>query len=60
MTIKEMREAAGMTQKQFAEYFLVTKSAVEKWERGQPECPEHLRALIEYKLIGENKIKKDG
>ncbi len=59
MTIKEMRKAAGMTQKQFADYFSVTKSAVEKWERGQPECPEHLRSLIEYKLISEKKIEKE-
>lgn len=57
MTIREMRQAAGMTQNEFAEYIGVTKSAVEKWEYGH--APEHIRALIEYKLLGEGKIKKE-
>ena len=59
MTIKEIRNAAGMTQAALAEYIGVTKSAVEKWERGCPECPEAMRALIEYKFINEGIIKKE-
>lgn len=60
MTIKEMREAAGMTQAAFAAYIGCTKSCIEKWEYGKPDCPEYVRQLIEYKLRGEGKIKKDG
>lgn len=58
MTIKELRAASNMTQKAFAEYIGVNKSTVEKWEYGNPDCPEYVRALIEYKLKGENKIVK--
>ena len=60
MTIKEIREAAGMTQAAFAQYVGCTKSCVEKWEYGKPDCPEYVRRLIEYKLRGEGKIKKGG
>lgn len=55
MKIKELRLASGMTQKAFAEYVGVNKSTVEKWEYGKPECPEYVRALIEYKLKNEKK-----
>lgn len=60
MTIKEIRTMSGMTQAAFADYIGVNKSSVEKWERGS--CPEHLRALIEYKAThdGTIKTKKDG
>lgn len=52
MTIKELREASGMTQKAFAEYVGVSKRTVEGWESNHP-CPEYVRALIEYKLTNE-------
>lgn len=56
MTIKELRAASGMTQKAFAEYIGTSKRTVEGWESNHP-CPEYIRALIEYKLKGENIIK---
>lgn len=59
MNIKDIRKAAVMTQTAFAEYIGVTKSTIEKWERGCPECPEAMRALIEYKLLHEGIIKKE-
>ena len=60
MTIKEIRTASGMTQAAFAEYIGVNKSSVEKWERGS--CPEHLRALIEFKATHDGTVdnKKTG
>ena len=57
MTIKELRKASGMTQKAFAEYIGVSKRTLEGWEHNHP-CPEYIRALIEYKLIAENKIPR--
>ena len=61
MTIKELRTRSGMTQKAFAEYFGVSKRAVENWEGGQRQCPEYLLDLMQYKLEKEGKIeqKKD-
>ena len=55
MTIKEMRQAAGMTQKAFAEYIGVGKRTLEAWENTY-SCPEYIRALIEYKLTHEKII----
>lgn len=57
MTIKELRTAAGMTQKAFSEYFGFSKRTVENWEGGQRACPEYLTNLIRYKLEREGLIK---
>ena len=56
MTLKELRQASGMTQKEFSEYFGMSKRAVESWEGGTRKCPEYLLKLIEYKLTNEGKI----
>ena len=55
-TIKEIRAKTGMTQKAFAEYFGVSKRAVENWEGGQRQCPDYLLNLMQYKLEKENII----
>lgn len=56
MTFKELRQQSGMTQKAFSEYFQIPKRTIEEWDRGARKCPEYLIALMEYKLIKENKI----
>lgn len=56
MLITEMRKVAGMTQAAFADYIGVSKSSIEKWEA--KGCPEHLRALIEYKLKHEGLLNE--
>ena len=56
MTLKELRMATGMTQKAFAEYFGISKRAVEQWEGGQRKCPEYLLNLMIYKLKNEGLI----
>lgn len=57
-TIKDLRSAAGMTQKEFAEYFGMSKRNVENWEGGLSNCPPYLLALIEYKLQKEGLLKE--
>ena len=52
--IKDLRTATGMTQKAFAEYFGISKRAIESWEGGQRECPKYLSELMKYKLEKEN------
>ena len=59
MNIKELRTASGMTQKAFSEYFHIPKRNIENWESGTRAAPPYLVELIEYKLISENKIKKE-
>lgn len=60
MTIKHLREASGMTQKAFSEYFGISKRSIENWEGGKRECPAYLSELIEYKLVHEGLIKMEG
>ena len=46
MTIKEMRTAAGMTQKAFSEYFGIPKRTVEDWCRGVAKCAPYIRRMM--------------
>lgn len=56
MNAKELREASGMTQKSFSEYFAIPKRTVEDWDAGRRKCPEYLLSLMEYKLRNEGII----
>lgn len=61
MTIKEMRTAAGMTQKAFSEYFGIPRRTVQDWESEKPtaktaRCQPYVAALMEYKLRKEGLI----
>ena len=59
MTVKELRTATGMTQKAFADYFGISKRAIESWEGGKRECPKYLLLLMEYKLKHEGLIRDE-
>ena len=56
--IRELRKAAGMTQKAFSEYFGISKRNIENWESGTNQCPKYLIDLIEYKLHNEGLLKE--
>lgn len=56
MTIKELRTAAGMTQKAFGEYFGIPKRNIEDWENDRAECKKYLLDLMQYKLEHEGLI----
>lgn len=53
MNIKELRQAIGMTQKQFGEYFGIPKRTIEDWETERRRPPVYVVNLIEYKLKKE-------
>lgn len=55
MTFKELREASGMSRKQFSEYFNIPYRTVQNWELEVRECPSYLMDLMKYKLDNENK-----
>ena len=62
MTFKELREASGMTRKQFVEYFGIPYRTVQDWELGNRECNDYLLDLMEYKLNASaliNAIKEE-
>lgn len=58
MTFKEIRQASGMNQKQFSEYFGIPYRTIQHWDQGTRQCPKYLLELIQYKL--ENEKKKEG
>ena len=57
MTFKELRQASGMTQKEFSEYFGIPKRTIESWETEDRKCNDYIIELMEYKLRKENIIK---
>lgn len=59
MTIKEMLERSGWTQKRFAEYFGIPYRTVQNWVAGTRECPDYVRILLQYKLEHERIISQE-
>lgn len=59
MTLKELREASGMSRPRFAEYFGIPYRTIQDWELGNRKCPEYLLSLMEYKLTKEKLIRAD-
>ena len=53
MTLKELREASGMTRNQFAEYFGIPYRTIQDWELGNRKCNDYVLDLMEYKLKHE-------
>ena len=56
LTIKEMRNLSGMTQKNFSEYFGIPMRTIQDWENNRRQCPDYTLDLIQYKLEKENLI----
>lgn len=56
MEIKELREKASMSRKEFCEYFSIPYRSVQDWELGRRTCNKYVIDLMEYKLRTENKI----
>ena len=57
MNVKELRRTAGMTQKEFADYFGIPKRTIEDWDAEKRKYPGYLLELMEYKLKNEGIIK---
>lgn len=57
MTVRELRKKAGMTQKDFSEYFGIPKRTIEDWEGERNKCSDYLFDLMYYKLKNEGIIK---
>lgn len=57
MTVKEMRKACNMTQKEFCNYFKIPPRSLQAWENNLRNPAEYLVELIEYKLKKEGLLK---
>lgn len=54
--ISSLRQSAGMTRQQFAQYFGLSLRAVQSWELGDRNAPAYLVELMRYKLSKEGLI----
>ena len=57
MDFKTLRKESGLTQKAFADYFLIPKRTIEDWERGVSQPAPYLLKLLEFKLKVDGIIK---
>ena len=63
MTIKELRQITGLSQKAFGEKYHITKRSIENWEGGQRKPSETILYLLEravkedYKMTREKMIQ---
>ena len=48
--LKKARKQAGMTQKEFSEYFGIPCRTIEDWERGARHMANYLLRLMIYRL----------
>ena len=53
MTVRELVERTGMTQKQFAAYFGIPFRTLQNWVLGQEKCRDYWIELMQYKLQKE-------
>ena len=49
-TIKEIRQATGMSQSKFAAALNIPVRSIQKWEIGASSCPEYVVELIAYRV----------
>ena len=52
-----LREKAGMTRKEFCDFFDIPYRTMENWEFDEARCPIYLYELMKYKLEKEGKLK---
>lgn len=56
LTIKNLREKSGMSQKQFADYFEISIRTIQSWEQNLRTPPDYVVIMMEKILIYENKL----
>lgn len=47
MSIRELREKSGMSQREFSEYFGIPVRTIQCWEIGQRKPPDYIPKLLE-------------
>lgn len=53
MTMKELREASGLTQSIFSEKYEIPVQTLRNWEQGTRECPNYMFNLLKEKVISD-------
>ena len=60
MTVFELRQQTGLSQKRFAEKFALKVSTLQAWEQGRRNCPEHVLQMMQQILKLERLLKIHG
>lgn len=55
MTIRELRERAGMSRREFAEYFHISYRTVQDWELGCNKCKDYTIRAFYYSFFTRRK-----
>lgn len=55
-TLRDLRHAAGLSQREFADYFGIPLKTIQNWEIGRNSPADYLLRLMEYKLRREGII----
>ena len=55
----ELRQASGMSQRKFADYFGIPRRTIENWDSEVNICPTYTLELMKYKLVKEGIIKEE-
>lgn len=53
MSIRSIRQAANLTQKQLSDMLGIPLRTIEDWDSGRRKPPEYVTALIIFKLAAE-------
>lgn len=53
MSIRSIRQAANLTQKQLSDLLGIPLRTIEDWDSGRRKPPEYVTALIIFKLAAE-------
>lgn len=56
---KELRQASGMSQRKFADYFGIPRRTIEEWDSNNRECKPYIIALMRFKLVQDGIIKEE-
>lgn len=56
ITILELRKQTGLSQSQFAKKFHLSIRAVQSWEQGQRNTPEHILYMVQKILEYEERM----
>ena len=59
MPTAEMRAKMGMTQREFAERFCISRRTIENWDSGRRECPLYLRLMM-AEILGLLTVTREG
>ena len=57
-TIKEIRQATGLSQSKFCEALNIPKRTLQDWEQGLRQCPGYVAELIAYRVENDPTIPK--